>query len=148
MAGKARGVKQRAAAAAGLQALAQLGQLGRVGGQAQGQGFVVGGGWGDEFGQADGVQQAGGHAAREAVAGLREHGQTGPEGIAGGGACVEGQGVQKQIGSAVAGEVVRVVAVPGKDEPLRVDAAPRGLLAQVGAGVFAIINKPEGFRDL
>ena len=134
MARQARGVKQRAGAALLVQALAQGGQLLRMRGQAQGQGLVFIGRLRDEFGQAHGVQQAGGHAACEAAARLREHGQASPEGIAGSRAGIERQGVQKQVGQAVAGQVVGVVAALGKDEPIRSDTAPRGLLAQIGAG--------------
>ena len=143
MARQARGIKQRAGAALLVQALAQGGQLLRMRGQAQGQGLVFIGRLRDEFGQAHGVQQAGGHAACEAAARLREHGQAGPERVAGGGAGVKGQGVQEQIGQAVAGQVVAVGAALGKDQPPAVDAAPRGLRAQIGANVLAVIDEPE-----
>ena len=143
VAGVGGGVVQGAVRALRLQALAQGGQLGRVGGQAQGARFVVGQIGGYQLGQAGGLHDAGRAPAGVGVAGAGEHGQAGPEGVAGGGQGVVGQGVEKEVGQGVARQVVVKARALGKHQPLGGDAGLLGAAAQVGAGVFAALDQPQ-----
>ena len=81
MAGVGGGVVQGAGGAVLLQTQAQGSQLGRAGGQAQGEGFVFGQRRCGQLGQAGGAHDAGGAPAHVGLAGAGEHGQAGPQGV-------------------------------------------------------------------
>jgi protease-4 len=80
--------------------------------------------------------------------GWGQHRQAGPQRVADGGAAVEGQGVQKQIGLAVLRQVLRVGPALGKHQPLGRHAARLRLGAQVLARRLAVAQQPQhGLRQ-
>ena len=59
---------------------------------------VLAWGVGDELGEVEGVEEGGGDAAGEGLALSCEEWESGPEGVAGGGVGVVGEGVEEEVG--------------------------------------------------
>ena len=74
---------------------------------------------------------------------MRQHGQTRPQGVAGGGACAVGAGVQKQVGAVVAGQVFFGRDAPGEHQALGGDALGLGVCGQVVAGLRVVLQHPQ-----
>ena len=104
--------------------------------QVQGQGRVVVKVIGDQFGQADGVEQSGGDPAGERGADAGDDGKSRPQRVAGGGVGIERQGVETEIGEPVTGEMVGIGRAGREYQPFRRHPPPLGLMAQVaGRGI-------------
>ncbi len=108
-----------------LQALAEggaeIGEAGEIGGEGGGDVEVLVGSRGDEFREAE----VGKHAAAEALgiggAGEGDGGDAHPEGVAGDGVAVDGEGVEEDVELGVGGEVVGEGEFSGEGEAVRGD---------------------------
>ncbi len=78
VAGEASGVEQRMGHPVAGQARPEFAEGGRIRGQFERPRLVGGEAAGDQFGQAEGTQQAAGHARREGAAGAGEDRDAGP----------------------------------------------------------------------
>ena len=122
MARRACRVEQRESPAVARQLLFRCGKGDPVGREPEGKRFVFRKRLGDELGQTNRGQQAGGDAAGETGAFAGDQRKPGPKGVAGGRVRIVGKGVQEQVGEAMARQVI------GRPGALR---RPRGLIQPV-----------------
>ena len=138
VAGEKRGVHE----GGGLHLFAERGaeglEAGRIGGELLGEGEELVGGLGDEVGEADGGEEADADARHVAVAGEGEDGDAHPEGFAGGGGAVVGEGVEGDVEAVVAFEVAGVVGEFGEEgEAVGGDGVFGEELVEAGGGFGA-----------
>ncbi|CAO3377395.1 hypothetical protein [Azospirillum argentinense] len=143
VAGEAGAVEQRRRRPPGVEAAAEAGERRRIAGQPHRQRLVGVGVGGDRLGQAGGVQQAGGHARREAVPHPRHHRQAHPQGVRNGGVAGVGKAVEEQVGQPVAGKMLRLRPVGGEDQTVGLDPAPCRLAPQVAHPLAAGALQPQ-----
>lgn len=102
---------------------------------------------GDQLGKPDCVQQAGGDAAGEARATAGDERQPRPQRVAGRRVRVVGQRVEKEVGSAMARQMLRQGGgAPSKDQARRINPARRGLSSQVGFDARMRAAQPQDAR--
>jgi hypothetical protein len=101
----------------------------------------------DHLGKPDCVQQAGGDAAGEARATAGDERQPRPQRVAGRRVRVVGQRVEKEVGSAMARQMLRQGGgAPSKDQARRINPARRGLSSQVGFDARMRAAQPQDAR--
>src|SRR5579864_2936780 len=111
--------------------------------QAQRQFLIFRGRAGDEFRQADGLQQARGNAARESVAEQGQERQPGPERIARRGVRIAIEGVEEEIGEAVTREMLRRCDSRREDEALGCHAARLRMATQIRPRRGGVLEQPQ-----
>jgi len=131
VAAEAVGVEQRAAQPV-LRKLATNGPEQRsIRGEFQRHLFIFLQAAGYQLGQARRIEQAGGDATREGCAATAEHWQSRPQCVAHGGVGIVRQGVEEEVGEALAREVPVEREAVREHQTRRIEPARRGLLAQV-----------------
>ena len=112
-------------------------------GELQRQRFVVGEAVGDQLGQTDGCEQARRHARHEGLARQRDQRQAGPQRVACRGVGVDREGVEKQIGQAMAGKMGVEIEARREHQAVGRDAARLGMAAQVVRRSGIVLQQPQ-----
>src|SRR5262249_38657079 len=99
-------IEQRTCLAVGVEFLPYRGDPRGIGRELQGQSFIFVETASDEFGQADGPEQARSHAANETLSHAREHRQPDPKRVARRGMGIDRKIVEEEVGQALAREML------------------------------------------
>src|SRR5215831_14166257 len=116
-------IEQRTYLAVAVEFLPYRGDQPGIGRELQGQSFVFVETASDEFGQADGVEQARSHAADETLSHAREQRQPDPKCVARRGMRVDRKIVEEKVGQAVARQMLGYLRLWREHETRGIDAA-------------------------
>ena len=97
----------------------------------------------DQFGQADGPQQASGHAGNEGLPGQRQHRAARPQGVAGRRVGIYRESVQEQVGQTMPCQVLRQGHTRCKHQPFRRHSPGLRLPTQVGRRKTVAFQEPQ-----